>query len=147
MEKKKVFQGGIAIIYRKNGSDLEFLVVENSKTKNISFVSGAKEELDNSEIDSIIREIKEELDFDIERSKLEPTETKHDFIFGSKKENRAGCRGLYQVFLVDASDISSSITHTEELRNIKWLKRNEVLETLSFPDLKSVFSEATKNLK
>jgi|GEM_PF-1919415 len=147
MENEKIFLGGIAILYRKNLNDIEFLVVENSKTKNISFVSGAKEDCDDSEIDSIIREIKEELGFDIERVRLKQAETEHDFIFGPKKEDRAGCRGLYQVFLADVSDVSNSIAHTEELRNIKWLKRDEVLDMLSFPDLKIVFSKAIKNLK
>ncbi len=146
MDMGKVFFGGLVILYRKNNDYLEFLVVENSKTKNITFVGGAKEDNDNSVIDGINREIYEELGLQPTLIKLRLTKTRHEFIFGGKKEERVGHRGSYQVFLADVTIISNSITHTKELRSIKWLKKNEVLDSLSFPDLKDVFLKATKNL-
>lgn len=144
--KEKIFLGSIGIIYRKNSGQLEFLIVENSKTKNITFVAGAKEENDKTPIDTLKREIKEELGSQIEEIKFEPTEVKHEFIFGPNKKERAGYSGSYQVFLIDATNIKNPISHTEELKNIKWLTKNEVINSLTFPDLKDVFIKATNNL-
>ncbi len=142
---EKTYRGGIAILYRKNGGLLQFLVVQNSGTGNITFVSGAKEESDRSEMDALNRELQEELELS-EAVELQQTEVRHEFVFGPKKKDRAGSHGSYQVFLADVSGISDSITHTEELREIKWLSKDEVLDTLSFSDLKEVFIKAIENL-
>ena len=91
------------------------------------------------------REIQEELGLQTE-IKLEPTKVRHEFVFGPNKKERAGQQGSYQVFLADITNISDLITHTEELRNIRWLGKDEVINSLSFPDLKEVFLKATENL-
>ena len=145
IEKEKVYLGGIAIIYTKENNEIKFLVAENSVTKNISFVSGAKEDIDNSVSDAMYRELQEELGSS-DDIKLEPTNVKHDFVFGPKKKERAGHKGSYSVFLADVTGNSSDISHTAELSNMKWLTKEEVLKNLTFDDVKEVFLKATQNL-
>ena len=144
-EKEKIFLGGIAILYVRENEGTKFLVVENAETKNISFVSGAKEDSDNSELDAMHRELKEELGTD-KNINLEQTSVKHEFVFGPKKKERAGHKGSYSVFLADVTEIKTSISHTKELKNIEWLSKEEVLTRLTFEDLKEVFLKAAENL-
>ncbi len=146
MEKEQVFLGSIGILYRRISGGLEFLIVENSGTKNISFVSGAKEENDATEEDTLRREIKEELGLDGGGLEFQATTTRHEFVFGPQKKERAGQQGSYGVFLVDATRVDGPISHTQELRKIQWLDRGQVMNSLSFQDLKEVFEKATKDL-
>ena len=78
--------------------------------------------------------------------KLYPTTITHDFVFDAKKKERAGRRGSYQVFLSDVSDISE-IAHTNELKSAKWMTKKEVLNSLSFQDLKDVFEKAANEIE
>lgn len=144
--EEKVFLGGIAVIHRNKDGRLEFLVVENAKTKNITFVSGAKEDSDESETDAINREIQEELGLLAGEIKFRPTGIRHEFIFGPSKKDRTGQRGSYEVFLADATNMNKPINHTTELKDAKWMSEEEVMNKLSFPDLKEVFLKVAKNL-
>lgn len=145
MRNEKIL-GCIGLFYRKNNEQLEFLVVENSATGNITFVSGAKEDEDNSEIETMKRETGEELEIQTEKINFKPTEVRHEFIFGSSKKERAGLQGSYRVFIANITDMSDQILSTEELKSIRWLNEDEVLKTLSFPDLKEVFLKAINEI-
>ncbi|HEX8946898.1 MAG TPA: NUDIX domain-containing protein [Candidatus Paceibacterota bacterium] len=142
-EKEKVFYGGIAMLYRMRGGEREYLVVENTETGNISFVSGAQEDTDASAEAGMQRELEEELSVRRGEIALTPTDVRHEFVFGPKKKERAGHPGSYQVFLADVTNISDSISHTKELRGVRWLRKDEVLDALTFPDVKDVFLKAT----
>lgn len=144
--ERGVIPGGIAILYRQGASGREFLVVENAKTGNISFVSGSQEDSDTSTEEGMRRELEEELGVSRAAIALQPTGVRHEFVFGPNKPERAGHPGSYQVFLADVTQMSDSIAHTKELRNIRWLRKEEVAETLSFPDLRDVFLRATRDL-
>lgn len=137
--------GGIAIFYRHRQDLVEFLVVKNATTGNITFVSGAKEDTDASEVDTIKREILEELELNIAIEILQPTNVRHRFIFGAKKKERAGLPGSYQVFLIDATNMISAIHDTAELK-VQWMNKDEALNALSFPDLKEVFLQAVRSI-
>jgi 8-oxo-dGTP pyrophosphatase MutT (NUDIX family) len=145
MGKEKLYLGGIAILYRKNNTQIEYLVVENAKTGNITFVAGAKEDQDKDELETIERELKEELGLE-KNIELHPTSVRHEFIFGEQKKDRAGCSGSYQVFLADVTNLTEGIYHTKELKNIKWMSKDEVLKSLTFEGLKEVFIQAIKNI-
>ena len=67
------------------------------------------------------------------------------WVFGSKKSDREGAKGSYEVFLADASSIGE-INPTTELKGMKWMTKEEVLQSLSFPDLKEVFQKAIQSL-
>ncbi len=144
--KNKNILGAIAILYRHKKESVEFLVVENSTSGNTTFISGAQEDIDSSELDTMNREIQEELGLKPGQIRFQSTDVRHEFIFGLKKEDRFGQKGSYQVFLADVTDKSDSIAHTEELRNIRWLSSEEVLNSLSFFDLKEVFVKAIEKL-
>lgn len=145
MKEEKIL-GCIGVFYRKNNELLEFLVVENSAKGNITFVSGAKEDEDNSEIETMRRETEEELGIKTDNINFRPTGVRHEFIFGPNKKDRDGLSGSYQVFIADVTGVSDQISHTKELKSIKWLNKDEVLQTLSFPDLKEVFLEVLNEI-
>jgi 8-oxo-dGTP pyrophosphatase MutT (NUDIX family) len=132
--------GAISIFY-KNTSPRTFLVVENAETRNITFVSGAQEPQDESIEDTALREIREELGITVGISQLMKTTVKHKFIFSSKKVERTGKRGEYTVFLIDASKLHIE-THTKDLQQVNWMTEEEVLQHLTFEDLKDVFRKA-----
>ncbi len=145
-EKEKIFRGALTIIYKNIDGEKLFLVVENSKTGNITFVGGAEEKSDKGILETTAwREIKEELNINPDKYILNYTPVTHDFVFGSKKVSRAGCKGCYQVFTADISNIPE-INHTTELKGLKWMTANEVLSTLTFEDLKEVFKNIIKTI-
>jgi hypothetical protein len=116
-EKEKIFQGTITVFYKKTKEGLLFLVAENTETGNISFVSGAKEDEDQSLEDSAQRENTEEL--------------------GSNPDS-------YQVFISDLTNADFEVSHTEELKSLNWMTEKEVLHSLTFPDMKEVFEKTVK---
>lgn len=134
----------LVIIYKKIDDDFHFLVVENAKTGNISFVSGAQEMEDGDDLSNTAkREIHEELDIDTTDFVFTPTEFSHVFIFWPKKVERAGKKGEYHVFLLDVTDIADTISHTAELKNIRWITHEEVVQSLTFPEVKEIFEKLT----
>jgi NADH pyrophosphatase NudC (nudix superfamily) len=142
--KGKVFHGAITIFYKRTNQDLLFLVVENSKTGNLSFVSGAKADVDQSIEDSARRENLEELGLSFNQYELRGIDVKHEFMFGPKKKERAGHKGEYQVFVSDLTNADFEISHTKELKSAKWMTEKEVLDSLTFPDLVEVFKKTVK---
>jgi len=136
----KTMNGAIIIFHRKHNGRQEFLIVQNAKTGNISFVGGGRETGETLE-ETARREVKEELGLNPTDYVLVPTDVAHEFIFGSKKSERTGQRGSYAVFLAKA-DSSGTISHTGDLTRVAWKSKEDVLKELSFEDLKDVFVEA-----
>jgi 8-oxo-dGTP pyrophosphatase MutT (NUDIX family) len=142
-EKEKTIEGAMTIFYRNVKGQLLFLVVENTKTGNISFVSGADEEIDEASLKKTAqREITEELGLTPDSYRLTPTDARYDFVFNSKKTERAGKKASYQVCLSDVTDLKDEIGHTTELKSAKWMTKEEVISSLTFPELKDVFEKA-----
>jgi len=135
---KKYF-GAMVIFQRTINRVNEYLVVSNSQTGNVSFVAGAQEGKEQLE-DTAIREVEEELGLTIVNYTLKPTEIYHEFVFGPNKPEWAGSPAAYQVFRGQLYDPRQKLTHTQELKSAKWMNRDEVLNSLTFPDLKEVFS-------
>ena len=129
-DAEKVFEGAITIFYKDSGNGGRlYLVVENAKTGNLTFVSGAKEDADLSLKDTALRENREELGIESEDYELVPTEVRHEFVFGENKRERAGRGGSYRVFVADVADVDSSrISHTDELKGIRWMTEVEALD-------------------
>ncbi len=131
----------ITIFCKKIGDTIYYLVVKNNETGNISFVSWAKEGEDNDLFDTAKREAQEELGIDPTDYIFIPTSVRHEFIFWNKKKERSWQEGVYQVFWVDWSNLQF-ITPTKELSETTRITREEVLESLTFDDLKEVFKKA-----
>jgi len=146
-EKEKIFYGAITVFYKKTGEGLLFLIAENTKTGNISFVSGAKEDDDQSLEASAQRENIEELGLQPDQYELKKVDVKHEFIFGPNKKERAGHKGSYQVFVSDLTNANFEVSHTAELKNLKWMTEKEVLDSLTFPDVAEVFQKTVDAIK
>ena len=84
MKEEKTYYGVIVLFYKGRGEGRGFLVVENSKTGNVTFVSGTQEAEDRDLLATAQREIKEELGLDSNSYQLEPTDVYHNFVYGSK---------------------------------------------------------------
>jgi len=144
-EKEKIYRGAIALFCKKTDQEPLFLVVENTKTGNVSFVGGAKEDFDQSLEECAQREIEEELGLEPGQYKLKSTGVKQEFVFGPQKVDRAGCKGEYHIFLAKMS-AEDEIGHTGELKSAKWMTKEEVLQSLSFPDLKEIFEKVIEEM-
>lgn len=131
-------KGAIVIFYKKTEQGLRFLVVENAKTGNFSFVGGAADEIDDSLIETAQREVKEELGLKPDQYELQETDLVHEFIFGEWKKDRVGSKGEYKVFLADISD-TDQIAPTSELKSATWMSASEARDALTFDDLREVF--------
>lgn len=142
-EQEKIYYGTLTLFYKKSGGQTLFLVVENTKTGNVSFVAGAAEDSDRTLEASAQREISEELGLSPDEYRLLPTDVTHEFVFGQNKPERAGHHGSYQVFLADVSTLPE-ISHTAELKSAHWMTKEETLRSLSFPDLQEVFRRAAE---
>ena len=136
--------GVIIIFHRKRNDQQEFLLVQNAKTGNISFVGGGQEVGETLE-ETAQREVKEELGLNSSDYVLIPTDVAHKFIFGSRKSERAGQKGSYAVFLANA-DLLENVSHTSELTSVAWKSKEDVLKELSFDELREVFSKAIKHI-
>ncbi len=145
-EKEKVFRGAMTLFYKRVNGKLLFLVIKNAQTGNITFVAGAEEDSDTSPELNARREVEEELGLAPEQYELQPTTVKHEFVFGPNKASRAGHKGSYQVFLADVSNVDE-IGHTDELKEIHWMTKDEVRSDVSFPDLVEVFEKAAEEIK
>lgn len=136
----------IWIFFKKELEILKYLVVQNTETWNISFVSGAKEDGDKNTIDTANREIREELRIPKEEYELIPTSIRHEFIFWPKKKERAWKKGSYNVFIADWSKLNE-IHPSKELTMATWMTKEEVLDALTFEDLKEVFKNVTWEIR
>ncbi len=146
-EKEKTFYGAITVFYKKTNEGLLFLIAENTKTGNISFVSGTQEDEDQLLEVSAQRENIEELGLQPDQYELKKIDVKHEFIFGSNKKERAGHKGSYQVFVSDLTNVNFEVSHTEELKSLKWMTEKEVLHSLTFPDVAEVFKKTVETIK
>lgn len=146
-KKEKIYYGSIVIFHKMIDGERRFLVAENAKTGNVSFVSGAQEDSDASLEETAKREIQEELgNIDLVKVSLIATSVEQHFVFGPNKKERAGHKGVYKVFLADLSEFYEEVGHTEELKGVVWMSDNDVLEKITFSDVKEVFIQAVKLL-
>lgn len=137
--------GALTIFYRHRNGKREYLIVQNTSTGNISFVGGAQESGESLE-DAARREIKEELGLRPDQYTLALTDVVNEFVFGNNKPERAGQKGYYHVFLADGGAIGD-IPYTDALKDIAWKSEEDVLKSISFEDLKDVFSKAILFIK
>lgn len=140
--------GAITLFFKDTQAGRKYLVIRNSETGSVTFVSGKNEETDESLFDTAQREIKEEIGILPSEYKLfELPDVKHEFVFGPQKKERSGQKGEYQVFAANLTDTEKAIIPTEEVESVKWLTEEKILEQLSFHDLKEVFVNAVNKLQ
>ena len=144
-ENQDTIHWAIVIFYKKEWDIDKYLVVQNKETGNISFVSWAKKIQDNNLMETAQREIKEELNINPERYNLIPTTVTQEFVFWPKKKERAWKKAIYHVFWANWSQLWLIVT-TKELTSAVWMTKQDVLNTLTFDDVKDIFEKATKEI-
>lgn len=91
------------------------------------------------------QEIREELGVPPSAYTLQGTELYQEFVFGPGKKLRAGKRGRYRVFLIDANSMGE-VAPTKELKSAHWLAEDQVLKQLTFDDVRELFRQAVRSL-
>lgn len=138
----KVWPGTIVLAYKT--SPLRILLVENKATGNITTVSGAVEEGETLK-EAAVRELKEEVDWDINPESLCSTPITHNFIYAPQKKERAGDRGENQVFLLNANNLAEP-KETSDTKSAKWVIPKEAKEAVTFKDLGEVIEKSSELL-
>ena len=122
-----------AIVYKKDNNSLKILLVFECGTENYSFPKGHVE-ANETEIETALREIKEETNLDVK-------------IVGKFREKTTYYvkeKGHYKdLVLFLAEPISNKIIPQEgEIINCKWYSYDEALELLQYQDLKMILKKA-----
>lgn len=142
-----IIHGALVIFYRgSRGVDRRFLVVTTTRGGNTAFPGGAREG-DESAEQNAYREAQEELGLDPALYTLQPTGLANRFTFGVTKTLREGKQASYDIFLTDLSHLAdNAINPTPEIKMIQWLTQEEVVRTVTFPELVKLFQEAVQRL-
>ena len=132
MEKEKSCG---AIVYKKVKEDIKFLLVFQSGTENYSFPKGHVE-ANETEIETALREIKEETNLDVKINDSFKEQTTY-FV----KENN----NYKDLILFLAEPTSTNIIPQKgEIIACKWYSYNKATELLKYPDLKQILTKAFK---
>ena len=128
------------IVYKKNNNVIEWLVVQHSKHKGWIFPKGligdklegeSKEETD-------LREVEEEGGIKAKIVLNKPYSTPYFYTI-------QGTKIFKTVYFFLMEYISGDIkNHDNEVSDIKWLPKDEVIKVLSFPADKKMFMKAEK---
>ncbi|MBW2967038.1 NUDIX hydrolase [Candidatus Woesearchaeota archaeon] len=136
------YTGVIGIVFQQGTPD-KFLLIHNIKTGNRTFVAGGKEKYDNSPLDTLHRELKEETGLDTADYKVIETGIFHEFVYNSKKAERTGQKATQPVFLVE-TEKENLVPEDPDAKIEGWFTEEALLERLTFDDMKDVF-RAVKN--
>ena len=97
-------------------------------------------------IEAVERELREELGTNnfkiLSKSKIE-----HMYLFPAKIKEKKGCEGQYQtIWFVEFRGNPEEIIPNEELVQISWFKRDEILTNMKFPEQIETFTEVLNEL-
>ena len=138
----RTWYGAIVVAYKTN--PIRILLVENKKTGNITPISGATEN-NETQIETAIRELKEEVGWIISPQQLRGTSLNHEFIYGSNKAERVGDKGSNKIFLLNADNLPEP-KETNDTKFPRWLDYPDVISNISFPDLQEIIKQALEVL-
>lgn len=122
----------IALIYIKDKKILCTL----SKGKDTYYLPGGKREKDESDIDTLLRECKEELDVEVKKETVK--------YYGTfEAQAHAKEEGIIVKMTCYRADFNGNITPSSEIESINWLNSND-LNKISQVD-KLIFNDLKKN--
>lgn len=131
------FNGVIGIVF-KRGNPNKFALISNNESGNVTFPAGGREEWENTSIETLKREVEEETGLLENEYEIINTHYVHEFIYSSKKAERAGKKAIQPVYFIETEkeDLKSK---DSEVSFKGWCTKEEVLELLTFSDSKDVF--------
>ncbi|HII15309.1 MAG TPA: NUDIX hydrolase [Nanoarchaeota archaeon] len=138
----KDFDGIVAIVFRRGRPD-KFVLVQNRKTGNVSFPSGAMLESEDSAADAMAREVRAQTG--LKPEDYEAKQIPLGFEFVSYNGTNAE-RTRQVVFLVETLN---TISAPEDV-NFKirvWTTADEIIQMLAVKEAKQLFEKAIKFIR
>lgn len=134
------YDGVIGIVFQRS-NPIRYVLISNQGTGNITFPGGGKEDGETFSVQSLEREVKEETGLLPFEYKIIKTPIVHEFVYGPKKNERAGQTARQPVYLVETSRVDLK---PEDLDSVidGWYTAEEVIEKLTFLDSKELFQKA-----
>ena len=126
-----------AIVYKKENNELKFLLVYQNNGHH-SFPKGHVEE-NETEIETALREIKEETNLDVEID----SDFRHQITYLVESRNVM----KDTVYFIAAPTTNDLKSQEGEIDECAWYSYVETLEKLEFDNIKEVFEEAYKYIK
>jgi len=126
-----------AIVYKKENGELKFLLVHQNNN-NYSFPKGHMEE-NETELETALREIKEETNLDVEID----TDFRHQVTYLVESRNV-----MKDTVYFLATPKSDDLKPQEgEILNCDWYSYEETNKNLNYPDLKEILESAYNYIK
>jgi len=134
--------GALAIPYRTDVDGYKFLLLQHQSGM-WTFPGGGEDEMDETIEDCLVRELKEEIGLDIDKSSLEPTGLVNKFTYGSEKPSRNGMKGETHFWLLKLNG-DEELSSWDKIIDYGWFGSDEIIKLLVLPDMISAFIIATK---
>jgi 8-oxo-dGTP pyrophosphatase MutT (NUDIX family) len=134
------YNGVIGIVYRKD-NPLRFALIYNKNTGNVGFPAGGREREENSNIETLRREIHEETGLAPDEYTPVKTSIVHEFKYNFKKKERKGQMAKQLVYLIETIKLNLSPLDGN-VKFLGWFTKEEVLSKLTFEDSKKMFEKA-----
>ncbi|MFA6072945.1 MAG: NUDIX domain-containing protein [Candidatus Woesearchaeota archaeon] len=136
------FDGVIGIIFQKT-TPVKYALIYNKNTKNVTFPAGGKETEENSSLQTLERELKEETGLQPTDYNIIKTNIVHEFVYGSNKKERAGQIAKQIVYLIETTK-TTLIPEDPDSVFDGWYTSKGVNRKLTFSDSKELFEKARK---
>lgn len=133
-----------ALLYKTEDDFTKFLLAQENDN-NWGLPGGAKEIEDVNLIDTIQRELKEELGLEPSDYIIKESNVKREFEYNHFQSSRFGKHGIVIFFLIQLKN-ESKIKISSELKNIDWFTKEEALNKLTFDHIKEGFMEVSNLL-
>jgi 8-oxo-dGTP pyrophosphatase MutT (NUDIX family) len=133
------FSGVIGIVFQRKNPN-RYVLIHNKKSGNITLPAGGREGNESPE-QTLQREIKEETGLLQEDYKIIKTPIIHEFVYNSKKKERAGQKSRQLVYFLETTkkDLHPEDSDSEILG---WFHERDILQKLTFSDSKELFKRA-----
>lgn len=141
----EIFNGVIAIVYKKK-EPLKFLLIKNIRSGNITFPAGGCKEGEKFITQTLKRELREETGLLPNNYKIVRTPIVYEFTYNKNKKSRKGSKSMQPIFLIQT--IKTDLTPVDpDTEILGWFIKEEVLQMLSFDDLKPFFIKTLKYIR
>ncbi len=128
-----------ALLYKIENGVIKFLLAQETDN-NWGLPGGAKEIEDVNLIDTIQRELKEELGLEPSDYFLKESNVKREFEYNHFQSSRFGKHGIVVFFIINLKE-NSNFKVSNELKSINWFTKEEAIEKLTFDHIKEGFME------